>query len=109
MFDVFAPAIVTLADLMIRNGVGLERGGGIRNTGTLTLDRVIVRANQALATACALLAQGGGIANDGRAEEALHRGLTSGCNASPPAFCPAVPATRAQIALFLVRAYGFGF
>jgi hypothetical protein len=42
-------------------------------------------------------------------EEFLRRGLTSGCQEAPPAFCPAAAATRAQTAVFLVRAFGFGF
>jgi hypothetical protein len=42
-------------------------------------------------------------------EEFFNRGMTSGCQASPPAFCPDAPTTRAQIAVFLVRGFGFGF
>jgi hypothetical protein len=42
-------------------------------------------------------------------EEFFRRGMTSGCQLSPLAYCPAEPATRAQTALFLVRAFGFGF
>jgi len=42
-------------------------------------------------------------------EEFFRRGVTSGCQANPAAFCPADAATRAQIAIFLVRSFGFGF
>jgi hypothetical protein len=40
------------------------------------------------------------------AEELARRGITSGCAASPPRFCPAEPVTRAQAAVFLVSAFG---
>ena len=65
VFDIFAPATVTLSDLLIRNGRVIERGGGIRNGGTLTLNRVIVRANVATRDALNEHPEGGGIANDG--------------------------------------------
>jgi len=64
VFDVFAPATVTLADVMIRHGRadgGHRRGGGIRNAGTLMLNRVIVRINSASNGA----EGNGGIANEG--------------------------------------------
>ncbi|MFP5288432.1 MAG: S-layer homology domain-containing protein [Thermoanaerobaculia bacterium] len=32
-------------------------------------------------------------------------GITAGCNASPPQFCPTNPVTREQMAAFLVRAF----
>jgi S-layer family protein len=39
--------------------------------------------------------------------EALSRsGITSGCAASPPQFCPDAPLTRGQMAVFLSRALG---
>ncbi|HSE96999.1 MAG TPA: S-layer homology domain-containing protein [Blastocatellia bacterium] len=34
------------------------------------------------------------------------RGITSGCSASPPLYCPTDQVTRAQMAAFLVRAFG---
>jgi len=42
-------------------------------------------------------------------EEFFRRGVTTGCGTDPLVFCPGSPATRAQIAAFLVRAFGFGF
>jgi hypothetical protein len=54
---------VTISDLMVRNGRGGTRGGGIRNTGNLTLQRVVVRNNVVLQGT--LEAGGGGIANEG--------------------------------------------
>jgi hypothetical protein len=42
-------------------------------------------------------------------EEFFRRGVTAGCQDDPLAFCPSNPATRGQIAAFLVRAFGFGF
>jgi S-layer family protein len=36
-------------------------------------------------------------------------GVTSGCNASPPQFCPDAPLTRGQMAVFLARALGLHF
>ena len=35
-------------------------------------------------------------------EEIADRGITAGCSASPPLYCPAAPNTRAQMAAFLV-------
>jgi len=37
-------------------------------------------------------------------EEIARRGVTAGCSASPPLFCPADPITRGQMAVFLLRA-----
>jgi len=61
VFDIFAPATVKLAGMMIRNGFAFDGGGGIRNAGTLTLNRVIVRANRVRGGE----AFGGGIRNNG--------------------------------------------
>jgi S-layer family protein len=36
-------------------------------------------------------------------------GVTAGCNASPPQFCPDAPLTRGQMAVFLSRALGLHF
>jgi CSLREA domain-containing protein len=56
VFDVFAPASVEMADLMIQEGNALgAAGGGIRNTGTLTLTAVTLRDNVAV--------DGGALAN----------------------------------------------
>lgn len=39
-------------------------------------------------------------------EDFARRGITSGCSASPPLFCPASNVTREQMAIFVVRALG---
>jgi extracellular elastinolytic metalloproteinase len=39
-------------------------------------------------------------------EEIYRRGITQGCSASPLLYCPASVVTRAQMAAFLVRAFG---
>ena len=39
-------------------------------------------------------------------EDLYHRGLTAGCSASPPLFCPDAPVTRGEMAAFLVRTFG---
>lgn len=40
-------------------------------------------------------------------EEFARRGITRGCDAGPPRrYCPADPVTRAQMAVFLLRAFG---
>jgi hypothetical protein len=83
VFDVFAPAVVTLSDLMVRNGAGFQLGGGIRNAGTLTLDRVIVRASVAVGGDCATGdARGGGIGNTGTAtliESTVEQNVVNAC------------------------------
>jgi hypothetical protein len=39
--------------------------------------------------------------------EALHAsGITGGCQASPPLYCPDDPVTRGQVAAFLAKALG---
>jgi hypothetical protein len=38
-------------------------------------------------------------------EELARRGVTSGCSASPPLYCPGSPATRAEMAVFLVSTF----
>ncbi|HWP43423.1 MAG TPA: S-layer homology domain-containing protein, partial [Blastocatellia bacterium] len=35
------------------------------------------------------------------------RGITSGCSQNHPLYCPSAPVTRAEMAAFLVRAFGF--
>ena len=56
VFDVFAPAKVTIVDVMIQNGNAAgDAGGGIRNTGTLTLNGVTLAHNMA--------GDGGGLGN----------------------------------------------
>ena len=39
-------------------------------------------------------------------EELANRGITGGCQASPPLYCPASPNTRGQMAVFLVKTFG---
>jgi hypothetical protein len=39
-------------------------------------------------------------------EELARRGVTGGCSANPPLFCPGVAVTRAQAAVFLVTTFG---
>ncbi|MGH9379138.1 MAG: S-layer homology domain-containing protein [Thermoanaerobaculia bacterium] len=39
-------------------------------------------------------------------EELAARGITSGCVADPPAYCPASPVTRAQMAAFVSKTFG---
>jgi hypothetical protein len=41
----------------------------------------------------------------GHIEEMAVRGITAGCSASPPLYCPGQSVTRAQMAAFLVRAF----
>jgi SpoIID/LytB domain protein len=36
------------------------------------------------------------------------KGITSGCDTSPPRFCPKAPVTRGEMAVFLLRAMGHG-
>jgi hypothetical protein len=71
VFDIVAPVVlppspplvnVTISDLMIRHGFGRTRGGGIRNGGNLTLNRVVVRSNLVTGS---IEAGGAGIANHG--------------------------------------------
>jgi hypothetical protein len=38
-------------------------------------------------------------------EEMAVRGITAGCSASPPLYCPSSTVTRAQMAAFLVKAF----
>jgi hypothetical protein len=38
--------------------------------------------------------------------ELANRGITSGCNVTPPLFCPATPVTRAQMSVFLTTTFG---
>jgi hypothetical protein len=57
VFDIFRPAQVTLRNLVIQGGNVGAAGGGIRNGGTLLLDRVTVQGNTVSTGA------GGGVAN----------------------------------------------
>jgi len=36
-------------------------------------------------------------------------GITTGCNASPPMYCPDNPVTRGQMAVFISKALGLQF
>ncbi len=45
VFEVSADATVTIDDVTVRDGAGAPQGGGIRNFGTLNLDRVVVTDN----------------------------------------------------------------
>jgi hypothetical protein len=36
-------------------------------------------------------------------------GITGGCNAAPPMFCPDQPVTRGQMAVFLAAALGLSW
>jgi hypothetical protein len=74
LFEVAAGAALTLKDLTLQGGsateVGVSRGGGILNQGTLTLNRVTVRNNSALGNSRFLPrigehAAGGGIYSSG--------------------------------------------
>ena len=38
-------------------------------------------------------------------EEIANRGITAGCQAAPPLYCPANPNTRGQMAVFLVKTF----
>ena len=40
-------------------------------------------------------------------EHVAAHGITAGCGASPPRYCPDADVTRAQMAIFIVRAFGF--
>jgi glucose/arabinose dehydrogenase len=40
------------------------------------------------------------------AEDLSARGITAGCGASPPRYCPTAPATRAQMAVFVTVTFG---
>ncbi|HKD18852.1 MAG TPA: S-layer homology domain-containing protein, partial [Thermoanaerobaculia bacterium] len=41
-------------------------------------------------------------------EELQAEGITAGCQASPPLYCPNSPNTRGQMAVFLTRAFALG-
>ncbi len=45
VFEITAGATVSMNDLVIADGAAAPQGGGIRNFGTLNLDRVVVRDN----------------------------------------------------------------
>src|SRR5262249_45004806 len=71
IFDIISPIVlppspplvtVTISDLVVRHGFGHTRGGGIRNGGNLTLNRVVIRNNLVTGS---LEAGGGGLANHG--------------------------------------------
>ena len=40
-------------------------------------------------------------------EELAAEGITTGCSAAPPLYCPAAGVTRGQMAVFIVRTFGF--
>jgi hypothetical protein len=40
-------------------------------------------------------------------EQLFNDGITSGCQVSPPLFCPNVPIPNEQMAVFIVKAFGF--
>ena len=42
----------------------------------------------------------------GFVEHLSEHGITSGCSTSPPRYCPGSAVTRAQMAVFIVRAFG---
>ena len=58
VFEIGAGALATIEALTVTHGhaVGIGRGGGILNSGTLTLTNVVVRASRAF--------RGGGIAHE---------------------------------------------
>ena len=39
-------------------------------------------------------------------EDLYGRGITGGCQSSPPLYCPANPSTRGQMAVFLTKTFG---
>lgn len=57
LVDAFSPAVVTISNLMIRNGKTQDTGGGIKNDGsnTLNLNNIIIQGNSAQG--------GGGLSN----------------------------------------------
>jgi hypothetical protein len=64
VFNISGGVVVGLDDLTITGGQMVGDGGGILNTGsTLTLDRVVLTDNHAVATASNTLGRGGAIAN----------------------------------------------
>jgi hypothetical protein len=63
VFDVTGEGTLTIAGLTITHGLA-DNGGGIKNTGTLTLESCTVSDNQALGAA-GNRAQGGGVFNTG--------------------------------------------
>lgn len=68
VFDVYAPATVTISNMTIRGGLGSGGGGGIRNSGALTLTDVMVGDNRAFNPGPAEMEViGGGILNAGSA------------------------------------------
>lgn len=60
VFEVAAGATVSMTDLVIRNGVAAPQGGGVRNYGALTLERVVVKDNTENAGGPANFEFGGG-------------------------------------------------
>ena len=39
-------------------------------------------------------------------EDLFARGITAGCQAQPPLYCPEAPNTRQEMAVFLVKTFG---
>jgi hypothetical protein len=58
-------AVVSISDLTITNGYGIDQGGGIYNAGTLTLNQVAVSGNEVEAGSAYGSGYGGGIYNAG--------------------------------------------
>lgn len=64
VFNISGGAVVGIDDLTITNGQVVGDGGGILNTAsTLTLDRVVLTDNHAVATTSNTLGRGGAVAN----------------------------------------------
>jgi beta-glucanase (GH16 family) len=63
VLQVQAGAVVTMNDLVIRDGVAGPQGGGILNFGELSLDRVVVTGNLENSTDTSFELGGGGIYN----------------------------------------------
>ncbi len=66
VFEIESGATVTLSGLIVESGsVTNDNGGGIKNSGTLTLDSSIVRNNSATPVGTSATGFGGGIYNSG--------------------------------------------
>jgi hypothetical protein len=60
VFEIAAGAVVAMNDLVVADGAGAGQGGGIRNYGTLRLDRMVVRNNTETSAGPADYTRGGG-------------------------------------------------
>lgn len=110
--DPFAPWIEALADSGITGGCGTEPP-------LYCPDDPVSRAQMAIFLLKALEGNGytpppaTGIFDDvppsspfaAWIEEIANRDITGGCSTSPPLFCPGGTANRAQMAVFLVKAF----